>query len=88
MTICTSCQLPHEETQDPLSGFLSCIKAQRNAMEKLLNLVGQPGACRGCGVTVFWMVHNNGARTPYDPSGLNHFVSCPEAARFKRENKR
>jgi hypothetical protein len=54
-------------------------------MEKLLNLAAQPGVCKGCLAPVWWVEHNNGARTPYDASGLNHFVSCPEAGKFKKK---
>ena len=61
-----------------------CLKAQQYAMQKLLNLVGTPGVCRGCHASIFFVKHLNGANTPYDPSGLNHFVSCPKANDFKK----
>lgn len=84
MKICAQCSLPHPPgvCREVASEF--CIAAQKEAMAKLLNLVGTPGVCRGCEASVFWVRHLNGANTPYDPSGLNHFVSCPKADNFRK----
>ncbi len=80
MDICTKCGLVHAG-----QGVADlCVVAQGNAIRKLLNLVGTPGVCKGCQASVVWTTHNNGAKTPYDWSGLNHFVSCPKASDFKK----
>lgn len=84
MDICPKCGIPH----DGQSVANMCVIAQQHAMKKLLNLAGTPGVCRGCEASVFWVKHLNGANTPYDPSGLNHFVSCPKVNDFKKAANR
>lgn len=62
-----------------------CMAAQREAMRKLLKLIaGAPVKCGGCPAMVYWVTHKNGKRTPYTAAGLNHFLTCPEAERFRR----
>ena len=78
--LCDICHLPHPQ----LLGAASCIQAQEAAMLRLLSLAGDSGHCEGCGSQVFWVRHRNGRITPYTPQGLNHFINCPQAARFKR----
>lgn len=62
----------------------ACVKAQSEAMKRLLDLIGTPAKCRGCEAPIYWLKHLNGKSVPYESSGLNHFISCPESARFKR----
>lgn len=78
--ICSMCHLPHDGTP----GWHPCIEAQAKAMVALLNNVADVGHCKGCGASIKWVRHRNGKRTPYDISGLNHFVSCPDAKEFKK----
>ena len=40
--------------------------------------------CRGCGLPIFWVVHKNGKKAPYDFNGQNHFGTCVNAKDFKR----
>jgi hypothetical protein len=80
MTLCEKCNLPHEGTP----GWEPCIAAQAAAMKALLANIADASVCRGCGWGIEWVTHRNGKQTPYDPSGLNHFVSCPKAKDFKR----
>lgn len=75
--LCPTCLLPHEP-ETP------CGDAQRKAMKTLLVNIGTPGTCRGCSAAIHWVTHKNGKKTPYNSSGLNHFVSCPERERFKK----
>ncbi len=53
-------------------------------LEHLLHQVGEPGRCRGCDKEILWVTHRNGRRTPYTRDGLNHFIDCPAAGRFRR----
>lgn len=76
---CKACGLVHIE-----GDFAECVRAQRNAMEKLLNLAGTPSVCRACGASILFVQHNNGANTPYTKAGLNHFVDCPRAEQFRK----
>lgn len=56
------------------------------AIRDLLRNAGEEAQCRGrsCGRRIWWVVHRNGRRTPYDENGTNHFITCPEAASFRR----
>lgn len=53
-------------------------------ISKLLANIGDSGTCRGCQAPIFWVVHKNGKKVPYTPEGLNHFIDCSAAARFKK----
>lgn len=50
----------------------------------LLSLVGDQSICKGCGAGIWWVQHRNGKRAPYTSEGLNHFIDCPQAQRFKK----
>ena len=79
MVTCEHCKLvgPHDDYDTE-----GCLKASQHAMKTLLGLIGDKGVCAGCKAEIYWVVHRNGKRTPYTPVGLNHFIDCPEAARF------
>ena len=81
MTICDICHLPGPH--DGLMAGAMCIHAQEKAMVTLLKNVGDPGTCRGCGASIFWVTHRNGKKTPYTPAGLNHFLDCEKGKDFK-----
>ncbi len=78
---CGTCGHPHPPSDGALATM--CILSQKTAMRHLLALVaGDPVPCRGCQAPIYWVTHKNGKRTPYTPSGLNHFIDCPAAAQF------
>ena len=56
-------------------------------IKRLLNQVGEPGVCRGCGAPIWWVVHRNGKRAPYTEQGLNHFIDCTKAGQFRGAGK-
>jgi len=70
--LCTLCLLPHPQGED----LRECVDAQALYMKKLLQLVGEPGICRYCGATIYWLQHRTGAKAPYTVHGLNHFINC------------
>lgn len=45
----------------------------------------EPGRCRGCGRTIWWVLHANGKRTPYTDELLNHFSDCSAAGDFRKK---
>lgn len=53
-------------------------------ISKLLANIGDPGTCRGCQAPIYWVRHKNGKAVPYTATGLNHFIDCSAAARFKK----
>lgn len=55
----------------------------RGLMVNLLSQVGDHGICKGCKAEIYWVQHRNGKRAPYDPDGVNHFATCPQAHHFK-----
>lgn len=45
------------------------------------------GRCRTCAAPIRWCVHViSGRKSPFDPSGVNHFATCPNA-QWWRERK-
>jgi len=53
-------------------------------IKALLNAISDPKACRGCGMTIYFVRHKNGRATPYTADGVNHFINCSKASQFKR----
>jgi hypothetical protein len=44
--------------------------------------------CRGCGAGIYWVRTPAGANMPVDPgTGVSHFSTCPQAARFSRKRE-
>lgn len=70
-----------------IDDILNQLEVQRDRMRRLLHNVGEEGICKGCPARVIWVIHRNGKRTPYDPDGTNHFITCPEAERFRPPKK-
>jgi hypothetical protein len=60
------------------------LSAATALMTNLLGHIGERMQCRGCHAEIYFVVHRNGRRTPYDPTGINHFITCPHAADFKK----
>lgn len=63
------------------------VETLRGNITRLLTAVGDKGQCKGCGAEIWWLTHKNGRKGIYDPDGTSHFVTCPEATRFKRDGK-
>lgn len=93
--VCPNCHLAHPTPEpatmgDPLYAELdklrACVDAQAAAMGRLLDHAGKKAKCDGpnCGAPGFWVTHTNGKRVLYTPAGLNHFVDCPDSARFHK----
>lgn len=61
------------------------IQVLRQEIRSFLNRMGSGGQCRGCGSMVIWVKHANGKNAPYDPTGINHFITCKKAKEFKRK---
>jgi hypothetical protein len=79
--LCDVCLLPHNLMSPSV---YTCLDAQAGTMKRLLDAIGDHGTCAGCHASIFWVTHRNGKKVPYNSTGVNHFVTCPEAARFKR----
>lgn len=44
----------------------------------------QLARCNGCMAMILWARTPSGRYAPLDPSGLNHFATCPKADLFRR----
>lgn len=66
---------------------LAIDKLYRQRIQHLLEQIGEPGKCRGCGMDIYWVQHKNGKKAPYNLNGNNHFMDCPAAERFKRSTR-
>jgi hypothetical protein len=73
------------EQEAARSGIVSIEQALLDRLKALLGHVGQQGHCRGCHHLIWWVLHQNGKRAPYDVDGLNHFASCTSAKEFRHE---
>ena len=76
--ICVDCGQPEDKDHE-------CVRSQRAAMAALLRNIGDAARCSGCHAPIVWVVHKNGKKAPYDWSGLNHFVSCIHADKFRKK---
>ena len=55
----------------------------RKNIGRLLVNIADGDFCTGCRRQIFWVIHKNGVRTPYNPDGVNHFVTCEKREQFK-----
>lgn len=65
--------------------LLDLIHRPSEHIAMLLSNLGTPGHCKGCGAPIWWIIHLNGKRVPYNLEGLNHFADCPNASTFRRK---
>lgn len=83
--LCPNCKLPDNDGVHDHPDV--CLGAQQEAMTTLLHNIGNQAKCSGCKASIYWVRHKNNKYTPYDPSGLNHFISCPVADRFSTRHQ-
>ena len=56
-------------------------------LREIFKHVGKRGWCRACKAEIFFVYHIDTDRyAPYDADGTNHFITCPEAGRFRRKS--
>lgn len=58
-----------------------------NKIEKLLTIIGNTGACRGCGKRIYWVKTKNMKNMPVEPDGEVHWTNCPKAKEFRKKFK-
>lgn len=63
---------------------MSLPTIEQRLLKLLLLTAEEKRPCRACGVDLYFVRHRTGTKAPYTADGLNHFVNCPQAARFKR----
>ncbi len=56
-------------------------------LHDLMPLVGEPGKCRSCDASVFWIRHRGGKLGIYNPDGTSHFSSCPQADKYRNRKE-
>jgi hypothetical protein len=63
-------------------------ESDRNALAKkldrLMTVIGNPGACRSCGARILWIFSKDRKLMPYDPDGVTHFATCPDAKEWSK----
>ena len=66
------------------------VERLKRNIAALLRNVGRKRPCRGpsCTASIYMVEHLNGADTPYDEDGTNHFITCPDRDKFRKENRR
>jgi hypothetical protein len=64
------------------------VERAHSNMAALLRHIGEMAFCRGCTAPIVWVRHLNGVRTPYNPDGVNHFITCLAAQTFKGKKQR
>lgn len=78
---------PIEEIGNELAAARMELDRQAKTVAALVKNMGDPGVCKGCGAEIWWMIHRNGKRAPYDPNGVNHFVTCVDREQFRKEKQ-
>jgi hypothetical protein len=61
------------------------VERAHNNMAALLRNIGETAFGRGCIAPIIWVRHLNGKQTPYNPDGLNHFLTCLSAKSFEEK---
>jgi hypothetical protein len=61
------------------------IPPVEDRIRRLLGLTAEESrTCKACGALLFFVRHSNGKLAPYTADGVNHFVNCPAAERFRK----
>jgi hypothetical protein len=87
--LCKLCARPvsaHGDNADDCARYtILRIQALELRAATLVKLIGEPGACRGCGAEIFWLTaFKSGKPIPYDANGVTHFASCSKAHEFRK----
>lgn len=45
----------------------------------------QPGQCKSCGASMWWITTDKGKKLPLGESGEPHFVECPHADKHRKQ---
>ena len=74
------------DSEEQLRAELTRLRLIAAAAEHLVEHVGEPNRCSApeCRAPIYWIVHRNGKRAPYNPDGTNHFITCPAVEKFRR----
>lgn len=60
----------------------------RNNIALLYKSIGaDQGKCRGCGATIWWVMHKSGRKAPYTKDALNHFADCPRRDQYRKQGR-
>ena len=46
------------------------------------------GVCSTCGDAIVWCLTTKGNRAPFNPDGVSHFATCPQAGDHRRRRTR
>ena len=41
------------------------------------------GTCSTCGARIVWCLTSKGNRAPFNPDGVSHFATCPQAGEHR-----
>lgn len=63
-------------------GSLPTLEQRIEAL--LRNVAEEIRPCKACGAQLAMVRHRNGKLAPYTMSGVNHFIDCEKADRFRR----
>jgi hypothetical protein len=83
--------------REQLADMTSELERARENMKALLrNVGGVPTHCRGCNAEITFVRHTASQRisnatqrlVPYNPDGVNHFITCPQAKAFRQHKSR
>jgi hypothetical protein len=71
---------------DDTAADLQRLRMIASAARLLVSNVGDRAICSSpaCSAEIWWIIHRNGKRTPYNADATNHFLTCPAAKEFKR----
>jgi hypothetical protein len=72
----------HEENHWPRSA-----QKIEDRLANIIRLLAEYEKVCSCGVRLYFLRHNDTAKlTPYQLDGINHFTTCPVAARYRRRS--
>lgn len=67
----------------------SCDAIQQSfkaRVTRLLDMLAKPCLCKKCRKPIYFLTTKNRRSIPISESGLVHFIDCPYAGEFRREN--
>lgn len=61
------------------------IFTMNERIQKLMEIIGNPSTCRGCGDPIWWITTKYKKAMPLNNDLTLHFASCPEARKFRKK---
>ena len=78
-----------DSIEQRISVLEKCLHLASAVAKALVAATGEESVCRGphCRAKVYWIKHRDGTKHIYDPDGVTHWATCPDAGKFRKREE-